>query len=82
MNRIYYMVLYDIAKPKGANGAMKKIIDEHEASVLLQEANATIHTDRGKFTVVEKRIFDFVHAMPNDKTQNTLMIVCDVKKDL
>lgn len=80
-NRRYYLVMYDVNQAKGIAGAMKKTLNKKDADVILQDANATITTDKGKFTVVEKRMFEMTDVIA-EQTGKTLYIICDVTRKL
>lgn len=69
----YVLVMYDIAKSKGAINAMQKTITLDDANKIIGEANATIFCDKGKYTVSGKRMFIV-------KETQTLYIIVDAEK--
>ncbi len=79
MSKTYFLVVYDVSKPKGANAAKKSIISESAANIILQDAgNPTItrKEDNSKWLVQDKRVFEFNHTAD----QSITFIVCDAKK--
>lgn len=71
----YLLVMFDINRAKGVSNAMQKTIMLDDANRILGDANATIFCDRGKYVVVEKRLFI-------QKETETLTIICDVEKQI
>lgn len=67
----YLLVMFPLGKAKISIFAMKSMIKEDKAKVILQDANATIFSpEHGNWIVVEKRFYVVL---------DTLHIIVDVK---
>lgn len=80
MAKTYFMILYDEDRPKGASMAMHKVLSKDDASVLLQDAAATIDIPRGKYKVTSKRLFNFDYIGEKGEKKEMLFIIVDAKK--
>ncbi len=69
----YYLVIYDIDRPKGVSAAMQKRITKDDADKILGGSDATIYCEKGKYTVRGRRLFIV-------KETETLFIVVDAEK--
>lgn len=80
--KTFYLVIYDVKKPKGANMALKSIISEASAKIIFNDSIGKPTITRkecgSKYLLVDKRYFSFINADGNE----VLFIICDGEKQL
>lgn len=79
--RIYFLVIYDNEKKaKGDALALKSIVSEQSANILLTDPGATITRKEcgNSYTITSKRVFEYVNT---DGTKTTFIVAdADRKK--
>ena len=78
--RIYYLVIYDNAKSvKGDALALKSILSEHSANIVLNDSAATITRKEcgNQYTITSKKVFEYTNT---DGTKTTFIIADADKK--
>ena len=74
MKRVYYLVIYDNAKSQtGDSMALKSIISEESAKILLSDSGATITRKEcgNRFRITSKKVFEYTNT---DGTKTTFII--------
>lgn len=74
----YYLVIHDNKGNKGVSAALKSIVSESKAKILLRDENPVItrKENGGQYRVTDKKYFEYVNT---DGTK-TLFIVCNADK--
>lgn len=77
-SKTYFLVIYENGKPRGVMSALKSILSEENAKVLLQEANPMItrKEDGMKYQVTDKKLFEY----ENTDGSKTIFIICNCQK--
>lgn len=75
-DKSYYLVMYEEGKSKGVIHAYKKVLNEYQAKIILQDAGnptLTIKESGSKYLLTNKRLFEYT----NTDGTTTLFIICD-----
>jgi len=76
MYPMYYVVFYDIDKPKTIGNAMNKRIDRSQwINICDGIIEKTVELDKEMFKIISVSTFNIINTV-----DNTLFAVCDVKK--
>jgi hypothetical protein len=75
-DKSYYLVMYEEGKSKGVIHAYKKVLNEYQTKIILQDAanpTLTIKENGSKYLLTNKRLFEYI----NTDGTTTLFIICD-----